>query len=225
MLTSDSLFDKVEELLHKHRERFYPPTETLSMFLSQAMSSDRSCQNSVNKSVTQRICGGLSIYSTKTGGYCRARKRLPEKMVSELTLHLGHLIDQQTTDSWRWKIRRVRIVDGTTVTMPDTPSNQARYPQQNPQREGLGFRVVGITCLSSGALLNAAVGPFKGKGGDEQTLVRSIQSTLEAGDVLIGDGYYSSYFFIASMQAKVVDILMEKYGANRDTKEWAPLNT
>jgi hypothetical protein len=218
LLTSDSLLDKVEELLPKHRERLYPPTETLSMFLSQAMSSDRSCQNSVNKLVTQKVCGGLSICSTKTGGYCRARQRLPESMVSELSCFLGKMIDQQTASSWCWNNRRVRIVDGTTVTMPDTPRNQALYPQQNRQREGLGFpicRVVGITCLSTAALLNAAVGPFKGKGGDEQTLVRSIQDTLKAGDILIGDAYYASYFFIASMQAKGVDILMVQYGARR----------
>jgi len=151
VLTSDSLLDKVEELLPKHRERLYPPTETLSMFLSQAMSSDRSCQNSVNKSVIHRVGDGLSICSTKTGGYCRARKRLPEEMVSELTRYLGTMIDEQTIELWRWKKRRVRIVDGTTVTMPDTPSNQAIYPQQKGQREGVGFpicRVVGITCLS-----------------------------------------------------------------------------
>ena len=103
MLTSDSLLDKVEELLPKHRERLYPPTETLSMFLSQAMSSDRSCQNSVNKSVIHRVGDGLSICSTKTGGYCRARKRLPEAMVSKLTRHLGSMIYEQTTELWRWK--------------------------------------------------------------------------------------------------------------------------
>lgn len=82
----------------------------------------------------------------------------------------------------------------------------------------MGFpicRVVGVTCLSSGALLNAAIGPFKGKGGDEQTLVRSIQDTFDAGDILMGDAYYASYFFIADMQAKGVDILMEQYGARR----------
>ena len=133
-LTSDSLLDKVEELLPKHRERLYPPTETLSMFLSQAMNSDRSCQNSVNKSVIHRVGDGLSICSTKTGGYCRARKRLPNEMVSELTRHLGSMIDEQTIELWCWKRRRVRIVDGTTVTMPDTPSNQAAYPQQKGQR-------------------------------------------------------------------------------------------
>lgn len=214
VLTSDSLLDKVEELLPKHRERLYPPTETLSMFLSQAMSSDRSCQNSVNKSVVHRVGDGLSICSTKTGGYCRARQRLPKEMVSELTCHLGSMIDEQTTELWRWKKRRIRIVDGTTVTMPDTPRNQAVYPQQKGQREGVGFpicRVVGITYLSSGALLNAAIGPFKGKGGDEQTLVRSIQDSFEPGDILMADAYYASYFFIADMQAKGVDILMEQY--------------
>ena len=73
------------------------------MFLSQAMSSDRSCQNNVNKSVIHRVGGGLSICSTKTGGYCRARKRLPEEMVSKLTRHLGAMIDEQTTELWRWK--------------------------------------------------------------------------------------------------------------------------
>ena len=64
-LTSDSLLNKVEELLPKHRERLYPPTKTLSMFLTQAMSSDRSCQNSVNKFVTQRVCGACLLIAKK----------------------------------------------------------------------------------------------------------------------------------------------------------------
>ena len=69
----------------------------------------------------------------------------------------------------------MRIADGTTVIMPDTPENQAVYPQQGGQKPGLGFpicRLVGITCLSSGALLNAVIVRFQGKAGDEQTLLR-----------------------------------------------------
>lgn len=77
LLTSDALLDKVEELLPEHRERLYPPTETLSMFLAQAMSADRSCQNSVNQAALQRLCGGRTTGSTYAGGYCRARQRLP----------------------------------------------------------------------------------------------------------------------------------------------------
>jgi len=93
-------------------------------------------------------------------------------MITELSRYLGQLVDEQTPDQWRWKERNVRLVDGTTVTMPDTAANQSVYPQQQGQKPGLGFpicRIVGITCLSSGALLNAAVGRFNGKGGDEQT--------------------------------------------------------
>jgi hypothetical protein len=98
-------------------------------------------------------------------------------MVSNLTQHLGEHIIGQLPDDWCWQGRRVRLIDGTTVTMPDTLANQAIFPQQRGQQAGLGFpicRIVGITCHASGALLNAAIGHFNGKGGDEQTLLLMV---------------------------------------------------
>ena len=88
-------------------------------------------------------------------------------------------------DSWLWQGRRVVLADGTTVTLPDTEINQDDYPQPASQREGLGFpkmRLVALMCLASGALLDAAEGPCKGKGSDEQTLFRGLLGNLEAGD-------------------------------------------
>ena len=148
LLTSDALLDQVEQLLPEHRERQFPPTETLSMFIAQALSADRSCQNIVNRSALQRLASGLDPCSTHTGGYCRARQRLPLAMVTELTRYVSQLVDSQLPNAWRWKGRRVRIVDGTTVSMPDTSDNQKIYPQQGGQKPGLGFpicRIVGIT--------------------------------------------------------------------------------
>ena len=223
LLTSDTLLDKVEKLLPEHRERLYPPTETLSMFLAQAMSADRSCQNIVNQAALQRFAGGLTPGSTHTGGYCRARQRLPLTMISHLTQHLGKQIDEKLPDAWRWQGRRVRIIDGTTVTMPDTAANQATFPQQRGQRVGLGFpicRLVGITCLASGTLINAAIGRFNGKGGDEQTLLRTIQDTFKPGDVVLGDAFFATYFFIAAMQSNGVDVLMEQHGSRKRTTDF-----
>ncbi len=223
LLTSDTLLGEVERLLPAHRERLFPPTETLAMFISQTLSADRSCQQVVNQAAIQRLVTGLPTCSTHTGGYCRARQRLPLEMVVGLTRHLSRQIDQQLSEKWRWHGRRVCLVDGTTVTMPDTAANQASYPQQGGQKVGLGFpicRMVGITCLSSGAVLNAAVGRFSGKGGDEHTLLRSIQDTLAHGDILLGDAFFASYFLIASMQARGVDILMEQQGARRRTTDF-----
>jgi hypothetical protein len=223
LLTSEDLLDRVEEQLPDHRERLFPPTETLAMFITQALSADRSCQNIVNQAAMQRLISGLPSCSTHTGGYCRARVRLPLPMIKNLSQSVGELVNNITPDLWRWKNRDVQLVDGTTVTMPDTANNQRAYPQQRGQKPGLGFpicRIVGITSLSSGALLNAAVGRFNGKGGDEQTLLRSLQDTFKTGDIVLGDAFFSTYFFITAMQAKGVDILLEQHGARRRTTDF-----
>jgi len=223
LLTAPELLDTIESLLPRHRERQFPPTETLAMFLAQALNPDRSCQRVVNDAAISRVISGLKPCSTFTGAYCKARQRLPLEMVSSLVTRTGELIDRQIPDAWRWRGRPVRIIDGTTVTLPDTPQNQATYPQQKGQKPGLGFpicRIVGITCLSSGAVLNAAMGPFKGKGGSEHTLLRSLLDTFTAGDILLGDALYGSYFLLAECQARHLDVVFEQNGARKRTTDF-----
>jgi len=222
-LTSDQLFERVETLLPAHRERLFPPTETLSLFLSQAVSEDRSCRNVVNQSAVARLIGKFPKCSTATGGYCKARERLPTDMIRELTRFTGQLIDQKVSDKWRWQGRRVRIVDGTTVTLPDTPENQKRYPQLSAQKPGLGFpmcRIVGITCLSSGALLDSAMCPVSGKGNDEQSLLRTMIKTFENNDILLGDAFYATYFLIAELQKMGVDAVFEQHGSRKRSTDF-----
>ena len=223
LLTSPELFDEVEASLPEHRERLFPPTETLSLFMAQVMSADKSCQHIVNQAAIQKIAMGVPVCSTHTGAYCRARQRLPQEMVERLTRFIGTSLCQSSPATWRWRQRRALLVDGTTVTMPDTAVNQAQFPQQGGQLPGLGFpicRIVGVTCLGSGALLNAAIGEFSGKGSGEQGLLRSMQDIFEAGDLLIGDAFYATYFFMAEMMAKGVDLVMEQQGARRRSTDF-----
>lgn len=218
LLTGSELLGEVESLLPEHRERRFPPTETLSMFLAQALSADRSCQKAVNDTAVRRWSGGLPLCSTHTGGYCRARQRLPMAMVSALTQHTGRLIAARAPRSWCWQGRPVRLVDGTTVTMPDTPANQTAYPQSRSQKPGLGFplcRLVGLLCLGSGAVLNAATGAYRGKGGDEQTLLRSLLGTLAGGDILLGDAFFATYFMLCRLRAQGVDAVFEQHGSRQ----------
>lgn len=218
LLNSPQIREAIVQLLPEHRQRLFPPTQTLSMFLSQALSPDRSCQAIVNQVAINNIITEEAVQSSATGGYCKARKRLPLTMVAELVRLTAQLIDDNVPQQWRWKNRRVRIVDGTTVTMPDTPENQTVYPQQTTQKQGIGFpisRIVGITCLSSGAMLNAAMGPCKGKGGSEHGLLRSLLDTFKDGDIMLGDALYGSYFLLAECQARNVDVLFEQNGSRR----------
>ncbi|MGQ0547442.1 MAG: IS4 family transposase [Betaproteobacteria bacterium] len=223
LLTGPELFDQVESLLPPHRERLFPPTETLSMFLAQGLSADRSCQNAVNEAAVKRWAAGLAPCSTHTGAYCQARQRLPVEMVSTLARYTGRWVAARAPESWHWRGRRLRLVDGTTLTMPDTPANQAVYPQARSQRPGLGFplcRMVGIVCLGSGALLNAAAGQYQGKGGDEHSLLRSILDTLECGDVLLGDALYATYFLLCTLRERGIDAVFEQHGARRRSSDF-----
>lgn len=224
LLTSDDLLETVERLLPAHRERDYPPTETLSMFLAQSMNEDRSCQKAVNEAAIKRLSYGLPLISTGTGGYCRARKRLPTNMISELVRSTGGRICDQLPQQWLWRSKRVCMVDGTTVTMPDTLENQAEYPQSGGQKEGLGFpicRIVGITCLASGAILNAAYSKTKGKGSTEQTLIREICNTFNQGDLVLGDAFYSTYFFLAWLIEHDIDAVFEQNGSRKQVVDFS----
>lgn len=219
LLTSPEMLSMVEGLHpDTYRERQFPPTETLSMFLAQAMNEDRSCQKAVNDAAIKRMVGGLRPCSTTTGGYCQARQRLPLEMVSTLVRYTGELMNRQVPEQWRWHGKRVHLIDGTTVTLPDTPANQARYPQQGGQKPGLGFpisRIVGVICLSSGALLNASLGRFNGKGSSEQTLLRTLLDTFDTDDVVMGDAFYGTYFLLASLLERGVDAVFEQHGARK----------
>ena len=218
LLTGPQLLDDLESLLPEHRERLFPPTETLSMFMAQVLSADGSCRQAVDDAAVKRLISDMTPCSTNTAAYCKARARLPQPMISTLARRTGALVAGSLSDGWLWRGRRVLLTDGTTLTLADTEVNQNAYPQPASQREGLGFpkmRLVALLCLASGALLDAAEGPCEGKGSDEQTLFRGLLDNLQAGDVLLGDAYFPTYFLLCALQRLGVDGLFEQYGARK----------
>ena len=216
VLTGPGLLDKTEAYLPEHRERLYPPTVTLSMFMMQALNEDGSCQKAVNGWAARRVAEGLSANSVRTGAYCKARQRLPIEMAIALTRETGQLLSARAQAGWRWRGRTVKLVDGSGISMPDTPENQACYPQPSSQAEGVGFplaRIVAVICLSTGAVMDAAMGPYSGKGTGELGLLRSIGAAFCAGDVMLADALYCHYFLIATLLETGVDVLFEQNGS------------
>jgi hypothetical protein len=216
LLTGPELLEVTESHLPEHRERLYPPTVVLSMFKKQALNTDGSCQKAVNGWAAQRQAEGLGVQSVRTGAYCKARQRLPVPMVTALTHAAGRLVSARAKAGWRWRGRTVKLVDGTGISMPDTAENQRCYPQPNTQAEGVGFplaRIVGVICLATGALIDAAIGPHAGKGGSELGLLRRLDTAFSLGDVILADAFYCNYFLIAPLIAAGVDVLFEQHGA------------
>jgi hypothetical protein len=192
-------------------EAIFTPLATLCTFLSQILSDDHSCRAAVARFLAWRTAQRLPACSANTGGYCKARKRLPESLPKRLALETGNRLQAEVPDVWLFHGRVVKIVDGTGVSMPDTPANQAAYPQPTNQAPGCGFpvaRIVVILSLACGAILDAAIGPGKGKKTGENMLFRGLHDSLNEGDIVLGDRFFGSYWDLALLRSRHVDSVM-----------------
>ena len=128
--------------------------------------------------------------SPLTGGYCKARQRLPEALLQRLLQLSGQRLQQQVPAAWHWHGRAVKIVDGSAVSMPDTEANQQAYPQPGSQAPGLGFpvaRLVVVLSLACGAVLARRSVGIKGKQTSEPMLFHGLYEHLERDDVVLAD--------------------------------------
>jgi hypothetical protein len=201
---------------HQWRDRIYTPWITLSLFLSQMISDDHSCDEAVERLQKFRHDQGLSSVSPDTGSYCEARQRLPEELIWNLARRTGRDIHDRSKKSWLFHGRPVKIVDGSTVVMPDTRENQQAYPQPSTQAPGVGFpmaRILVIFSLAVGTVLDAAIGPYRGKQTSELALLRQILGHFQPGDIVLADRFYCSFWLIAALQARGVDVVVRLHQA------------
>jgi putative transposase len=210
--TIQKAFADAEADFAQDEEDVYTPALTLWAFLSQALHAKemRSCAAAVARVVVLLVALGQEPCSDNTGAYCRARAKLPAAVIRRLTTDLADGCEGRLPRRWLWKGRRVYLVDGTTVSMPDTAANQAAYPQADTQAEGLGFpiaRVVVLLSLATAMVQGMAMGPYAGKETGETALLRELLDQLAPGSILLGDRYYCSYFMIALLQELGIDVV------------------
>ena len=186
---------------------------TLCLFLSQVLDPDHSCRAAVMRLILWLV---LTIAS-------RARRRPTATARPPATSAEGHRspgprdrrkIEAGASDDWLWKGRRVSLVDGTTASMPDTPENQRAFPQANTQGIGLGFpivRMVVIISLGHRRGSRPGNGPVQRKGDGRDGPVRTLLDGLAAGEIVLGDRYFGSFFMLAELMRRGVDGLFRMY--------------
>jgi hypothetical protein len=198
--------------------RIFTPLVTLATFLAQVLSDDHSCRAAVARLKAWLTARGLPTCSLATGGYCKARRRLPESLLPRLVRDTADRLQGHAPEGWLFHGRRVVIVDGSSVSMPDTPENQREYPQHYHQKPGCGFpiaRVVVLLSLATGAAVDLAISRWTGKLTGENALLRGLRGRLRRGDVLLADSYYCSYQEIAALLAEGVDVVMRQHGGRK----------
>lgn len=199
------------------RASVFTPLVTLNAFIFQVL-GDHSCKQAVASVLTDRLRDGKAANTVNTGPYCKARQRLPLKQLAEAATSVGSRLHQQTPVAWKWKGHNVVLADGTTVLMPDTPDNQAAFPQQSNQKPGLGFpiaRMVALISLAAGTVMAYRLGAYQGKGSGETSLLSQLLDNLSVSDLLLADRYYCTFGIIALLQSRGIPVLFPQHAQKK----------
>jgi putative transposase len=221
--------ERIERVFTKHDNLFgmntvYSTAVMVWSFLSQVLrdGKEASCQAAVARVVSDCEQQGVAPPPPDTGDYCRARAKLSEGALQELSCEVAQELEQAADESWLWKRKHhAKLIDGFTVfpsqqhgTMPDTRENQAKYPHQKAQQPGVGLpiaRAVAIVSLATAGVMDLAMGPYQGKQTGESALLRALLGSLHAGDIAVADRYYCSFMMIALLLAQGTQVCARKH--------------
>jgi putative transposase len=202
--------ERIQRVFKKHGCLFgvhgvYTTSVMVWSFLSQVLrdGKEASCQAAVARVVSYCHQQGLQAPTDDTGDYCRARAKLSVAALKELSCEVSNELEQAVPSEWLWKGKHhAKLVDGFTFTMPDTPKNQAVYPQSSAQKAGVGLpiaRAAAVISLATASVLDVATAPYKGKETGESALLRSMLGSLGPDDIAVMDRYYCSFMMIAML--------------------------
>ena len=177
------------------RRRVFTPVVTFWNFLAQTLSPGQACRETVQRVQAARGRRRQSAISSATGAYCRARHKLPIPLLASLWPSMASALDTRTPTTRLWLGLRVAVLDGSTLSMPDTPENQAEWPQPSTQKPGCGFpvmKLLAVFSLASGALHSIAIGSLHNA---EHALLQtpSVETALAQFDVALGDRIFGSF--------------------------------
>jgi hypothetical protein len=192
------------------RERIFTLRRTFFGFLYQVLNPDCPCREVVRQiQALLALCAG-PIADGATGAYCQARRRLPWDILPRLRCAAAAQAEKARQ---LWRGLCVKIIDGTSTSLPDTLKNQAIYPQPGGQRPGCGFpilKLVGIFSWSTGALLDYARG---NKHQHELSLLQKLMHQFKPGDLVLADRGFSTYTLLALLLRRGVQSLFRLHQA------------
>lgn len=198
--------------------RTYTTAIVLWAFMSQVLrdGKEASCQSAVARISGYLTDRGYSDIDPDTRDYCRARAKLSEEALHALTTEIANETERLVEQKHLWKGRHVKLIDGSTFMMADTPRNQEAYPQNPAQKPGIGFpiaRFVVVVSLATACVVDCAIARYKGKETGETALLRQLISCFTRGDVAVADRFYGNYWMIVLLMQAGVDVCFRKHQA------------
>lgn len=200
------------------RDRVFNPWRTFWVFLGQVLSTSQNCGESLKKAQVWLWHKEKKKISSNTAAFCKARIRMEQGNLDKINQVVVAQQERQVPSHRLWFGRHVKIVDGSSVSMPDTEENQELYPQPSGQKKGCGFpvmRIVTVFSLVTGLLLACRKGSLAVH---ERTLWHDAWGCLEDGDVALGDRGFCSFADYWVLLKNKVDCVMRLHQRRKEKK-------
>jgi hypothetical protein len=215
LLPESAIQEAIDELKIKYRRRLFDPIVTLWAFLSQVLDADKSCHNAVSRIIAYLVNEKGEIPSTDPSAYCQARLRLPEELLQKLFGKVARDLEDKVTTEDLWCGRHVKVIDGSSVSMPDTVENQIADPQPKSQKPGCGFPIAKIGVifsLATGAAIALAIDILNTHA---LQLARKLSQFLNPLDVLLGDRAFCAYADLVLIKNLGCDAVFRKHQSRK----------
>ena len=188
------------------RDRHYTRWRTFWCMLWQGLNPSAAGREVVRQLQALFDLAGGPQLGPEDGAYCRAKVRLPLGQFAQALRATARNADQLAPPLPRLGGRSFKVVDGTALTLPDTPKHRKAYPPARSQGQPSfpQLRLVAVMSLLSGAILAVAQGTLHLS---ELALFHSLAGQLTAGDIVIGDRGFGSFPVIAWLQNLGCDFL------------------
>jgi hypothetical protein len=196
-LTPEAIEQTARELGHQWRDCLLDPVRTIHLFLLQILHGNTACEH-VPRLGNVRCTGAA---------YCEARSRLPLALLQRLLWRLSQPLRDIAGEEGRWRGHRTFHVDGSAVSMPDTPELQARFGQPRNQAPGCGFPVMRLLALfhaGTGFLMQLVDAPLRT---NDLAMASRVHPQLQEGDILIGDRGFYGFAHLALLVSKKLHVL------------------
>jgi len=187
VLSAPTIHAACEQVNYHWRQRLLDPVTTLRAFMLQILHGNIAC----------RAVRHLIQLDFSTTAYCNARQRLPLELFTQLAWLLTRAARERYESFGRWHGHRVLLIDGTGLSMPDTPALQQRFGQPGQMRPGCGFPVMHVLWLFDAATGLVVDLVHHRWNTHDLAQAHQMHPMMQEGDVLVGDRAFCSFAHLA----------------------------
>lgn len=193
-LTADSILEVCHAVHHVWRDRVLDPVATVHLFILQVLHGNTACAHVPR----------LGALDCSAGAYCQARGRLPRSVLEGVLKNVATSLPVrgEQAQEGRWHGHRTFLLDGSSVSMPDTPDLQKEFGQPGAQKKGCGFPVMHLLAMfdaATGFLIRMVSSPLRTH---DMSQIPHVHPDLSKGDVLVGDRGFSSFVHLALLKTR-----------------------